>query len=98
MNDPLEERQREMGSRRRYDLSDDTGFNEVPRRYRKFYRVWRGTGDCLAPNEALCPVCKVVIRSKHELRPGDRIYCMACMTRLEVQRGEGGLLVANPIY
>lgn len=68
-------------ARRRYQL-DDTGFNEVPKRYRKFYRRWTGPGDHLAPNEALCPVCKVVIRSSRELRPGDRVFCMPCMSRL----------------
>jgi hypothetical protein len=36
---------------------------------------WRGADDVLAPNEVLCPVCKVVIRSSRELRPGDRVYC-----------------------
>ena len=83
--------------RRRYDL-DDRGFDEVPRKYRKYYRKWEGTGDELAPNEALCPVCKVVIRSARELRPGDRLYCMACMTRMQVVRGEDGQLEAVVIY
>ena len=67
--------------RRRYQL-EDTGFDEVPRRYRKYYRRWAGPGDTLAPNEALCPVCKVVIRASRELRPGDRVFCMPCMSRL----------------
>ena len=34
-------------------------------------------GDVLAPNEAFCPVCKIVVRSPRELREGDRLYCMA---------------------
>jgi hypothetical protein len=76
--------------RRRYEL-EDLGFNEVPRKYRKYYRRWNGPDDELAPNEALCPVCKVVIRSSRELRPGDRLYCMACMTRLTVVQADGRL-------
>jgi hypothetical protein len=74
--------------RRRYEL-DDRGFREVPKKYRKFYRKWEGAGDRLEPNEILCPVCKVVVRSTRELRDGDRVYCMACMTRLRIARGEG---------
>jgi hypothetical protein len=75
--------------RKQYDL-DDRGFDEVPRKYRRYYRHWEGPGDELAPNEVICPVCKVVIRSPRELRPGDRIYCMACMTRLRVVEEDGG--------
>ena len=77
--------------RARFEL-DDRGFREVPPKYRKFYRKWEGEGDALGPNEILCPVCKVVIRSPRELRPGDRVYCMACMTRFRIARGEGGRL------
>lgn len=77
--------------RRRFELEDDTGFDEVPKKYRKFYRRWRGAEDALGPNEVLCPVCKVVIRSTRELRVGDRIYCMACMTRLRVVEVDGRL-------
>jgi hypothetical protein len=84
--------------RQRYVLTDDTGFKEVPKRYRKFYRHWKGLGDKLAPNEVLCPVCKVVIRSSRELRVGDRVYCMPCMSRLEVVQGEGGHLEASVRY
>jgi hypothetical protein len=83
--------------RARFEL-DDRGFDEVPRKYRKFYRRWNGPDDPLAPNEAVCPVCKIVIRSPRELRVGDRVYCMACMTRLVVIRGEGGRLEAETIY
>jgi hypothetical protein len=32
-----------------------------------------------------------------ELRAGDRVYCMPCMSRLELVE-EGGLLVAKVIY
>ena len=79
------------GERLRYEL-DDRGFDEVPEAYRKYYRRWDGPGDALAPNELLCPVCKVVIRSRRELRAGDRLYCMACLTRLRVvDDGAGGL-------
>jgi hypothetical protein len=83
--------------RKRYTL-DDMGFNEVPKKYRRFYRRWDGPSDDLAPNEALCPVCKVVVRSTRELRPGDRIYCMACLTRLRVVAAEGGRLEAVTEY
>jgi len=85
------------GPRRRYEL-DDRGFDEVPPRYRRFYRRWEGPRDTLAPNEALCPVCKVVVRSTRELRPGDRLYCMACMSRLVVVLGAGGRLEAEVVY
>ncbi len=84
--------------RRRYRLEDDTGFDEVPKKYRRFYRRWAGEGDELAPNEVVCPVCKVVIRSARELRPGDRVYCMPCMSRLTVVRGESGRLEARVEY
>jgi hypothetical protein len=82
--------------RRRFEL-EDRGFNEVPKKYRKFYRKLEGPGDRLGPNEVLCPVCKIVIRSPRELRAGDRIYCMACMTRLRVV-DEEGKLGARPEY
>ncbi|MCW5738118.1 MAG: hypothetical protein KIS73_28610 [Enhydrobacter sp.] len=84
--------------RQRFELLDDTGFDEVPARYRRFYRRWQGEADALAPNEVLCPVCKVVIRSARELRPGDRVYCMPCMSRLEVVRAESGRLEAIVRY
>ncbi|MCC6215888.1 MAG: hypothetical protein IT376_13570 [Polyangiaceae bacterium] len=82
------------GPRRRFDL-EDTGFDEVPAKYRKNYRRWGGSRDELAPNEVLCPVCKVIVRAHVELRPGDRVYCMPCMTRLEVVQGETGSLEAQ---
>jgi hypothetical protein len=83
--------------RRRFVL-DDQGFDEVPKKYRRFYRRWKGEADALGPNEALCPVCKIVVRSTRELRPGDRIYCMACMTRLVVARSDAGHLEARVVY
>ncbi len=99
MNDPLEAVVEEgAAGRRRYELADDTGFDEVPKKYRKFYRKWRGRGDSLAPNEVVCPVCKVVIRSTRELRPGDRVYCMPCMSRLVVVRNDDGTLEATVAY
>ena len=85
------------GPRARFVL-DETGFNEVPKKYRRFYRRWGGPEDDLAKNEVLCPVCKVVIRSSRELRPGDRVYCMPCMSRLIVVRGESGRLEAHVAY
>ena len=83
--------------RQRFVL-DETGFDEVPKKYRRFYRKWEGASDELAPNEVFCPVCKVVIRSTRELRPGDRVYCMPCMSRLVVTVGEGGRLEARVAY
>lgn len=80
----------EEAPRRRFEL-DDRGFDEVPKKYRKFYRKWLGAGDELAPNEVICPVCKIVVRSTRELREGDRIYCMACLTRLRVVKLDGRL-------
>jgi hypothetical protein len=79
-------------------LLEDTGFDEVPVKYRRFYRRFGGPGDALAPNEVLCPVCRVVIRSTRELRVGDRVYCMPCMSRLVVVEGEGGRLEAQVRY
>lgn len=102
MNDPLELESlddRQAGSekpRQRYVL-DETGFNEVPKKYRKFYRRFGGEGDSLAPNEVLCPVCMVVVRSSRELRPGDRVYCMPCFSRLVVVE-VNGRLEAQPVY
>lgn len=83
--------------RRRYDL-EETGFKEVPKKWRKFYRHWKGPDDALAPNEVMCPVCKVVIRSNREFRPGDRVYCMPRMTRMVLERGPNGALVAVVSY
>lgn len=84
--------------RRRYQLKDDTGFDEVPKKYRRFYRRWRGKGDVLAANEVICPVCKIVIRSARDLRPGDRVYCMPCFSRLTVVRATSGRLEARVEY
>ncbi len=95
MNDPLEVIAG-RDQRKRYTLGE-TGFNEVPKKYRKFYRKWSGQNDKLAPNEVLCPVCLVVIRSARELRPGDRVYCMPCMSRLVVAM-EDGMLLAKVVY
>ncbi|MBX3429650.1 MAG: hypothetical protein KF779_08720 [Hyphomonadaceae bacterium] len=96
MTDPLELPSGGRRPRLFFDL-EETGFNEVPKRFRRFYRRWRGAGDKLGPNEALCPVCKVVIRSTKELRAGDRVYCMPCMSRLELVEEEG-MLIAKVIY
>ncbi len=87
----------ESQARQRFVL-DDRGFDEVPKKYRRFYRRWGGPEDTLAPNEALCPVCRIVVRSTRELRPGDRIYCMACMTRLEIVHSDAGHLEAIVVY
>lgn len=58
--------------RQRIEL-EETGFTEVPKQWRKFYRHWKGEGDSLAPNEVICPVCKVVIRSNREFRRDHRV-------------------------
>ncbi len=84
------------GARQIYAL-EDTGFKEVPKKFRRFYRIWRGRCDTLAANEVLCPVCKIVIRSLQDLRPGDKVYCMPCMSRLIVEQ-EDGMLVARVTY
>lgn len=97
MTDPLEEVVVPEAPRQRYTLTE-TGFDEVPKKYRRFYRRWEGAGDRLAANEVLCPVCRVVIRSTRELRVGDRVYCMPCMSRLIVVEGEGGRLEARVAY
>jgi hypothetical protein len=99
VTDPLEDvgATQEQAARQRFVLGD-TGFDEVPKKYRRFYRKWKGHADILAPNEALCPVCRVVIRSTRELRAGDRVYCMPCMSRLVVAAGEGGRLEALVAY
>ena len=94
---PAEPGSGDEGPRQRFVL-DDQGFDEVPRKYRRFYRRWKGEGDSLGPNEALCPVCKIVVRSTRELRPGDRVYCMACMTRLVIVRSAAGHLEARVVY
>jgi len=39
-----------------------------------------------------------VIRSTRELREGDRLYCMPCMSRIVVVRGASGMLEANVAY
>lgn len=98
MKDPLLEEEVESARPRQRFVLNDTGFDEVPKKYRRFYRRWGGATDMLAPNEVLCPVCKVVIRSTRELRPGDRVYCMPCMSRLVVVKGVGGLLEATVYY
>ena len=100
MTDPLESDvipAEEGGARQRFIL-EETGFDEVPKKYRRFYRKWKGLGDTLAVNEVVCPVCKVVIRSSRELRPGDRVYCMPCMSRLIVIRNAAGTLEAKVAY
>lgn len=83
--------------RRRFEL-DETGFREVPKKWRKFYRHWGGPLDELAPNEVMCPVCKVVIRATRELRVGDKVYCMPCMSRMVVVEGPDGRLEAEVTF
>ena len=98
MMDPLEVAADGREAERRRYVLEDTGFDEVPKKFRKFYRKWRGAGDSLAPNEVICPVCKVVIRSTRELRAGDRVYCMPCMSRLVVTPNADGVLEALVAY
>ncbi|MCP3991270.1 MAG: hypothetical protein GY724_19500 [Actinomycetia bacterium] len=87
----------EEAPRQLFEL-EDLGFNEVPKKWRRFYRYWKGPDDELGPNEIVCPVCKIVVRSKRELRPGDRLYCMPCMSRLRVVRGDDGVLTTEVVY
>ena len=99
MNDTvLREAPDEVGRARQRFILEDTGFDEVPKKYRRFYRRLSGPDDALAPNEVICPVCKVVIRSTRELRVGDRLYCMPCMSRIVVVRGANGMLEAQVAY
>ena len=99
MNDTvLREASSEIGRPRQRFILEDTGFDEVPKNYRRFYRRLSGPDDALAPNEVICPVCKVVIRSTRELREGDRVYCMPCMSRLVVVRSDAGHLEARVVY
>jgi hypothetical protein len=97
---PEADRGRSEGAptRQRFKLEDDMGFDEVPKKYRRFYRRWQGEGDSLAANEVICPVCKIVIRSARELWEGDRVYCMPCMTRMIVAEGPDGGLVGEVSY
>jgi hypothetical protein len=83
---------------RQYFELEDVGFREVPKKWRKFYRHWEGDGDELALNEIQCPVCKVVIRSRRDIRVGDRLYCMPCMSRMLVVMGEDGQLTTEVVY
>ena len=85
-------------ARRRFVREEDTGFDEVPDKYRRFYRRWRGRGDRLAENEVLYLVYKVVIRSSRERQPGDRVYCRPCMSRLIVERSIARQLEARVLY
>lgn len=92
------EHEAEVGRPRRLYRLEDRGFDEVPPRWRKFYRMWGGVGDSLEPNEVRCPVCAVVLRSSCELRPGDHLYCGACMTRARIVRTAEGDLVGGVEY
>lgn len=76
----------EGAARRRFPL-EETGFADVPPKYRRFYRSWRGEVDRLGENEIRCPVCGVVLRSYRELRAGDRLDCLPCLTRLQLEEG-----------
>jgi len=97
MNDTLINNPKDDTRPRQMFVLEETGFKEVPKKFRRFYRKWGGPSDTLGPNEVLCPVCKVVIRSLQELRVGDKVYCMPCMSRLIVEE-EDGRLVARVNY
>lgn len=71
---------------------EETGFNEVPPRLRRYFRHWHGPDDPLGPNEVLCPVCHVVLRSPHALRVGDELHCMPCLSTLQVVASDHGLV------
>ena len=95
MTDPLTEevRKERVTPRQRFVL-EETRFDEVPKKYRRFDRKWADASDTLAHSEAICPVCKVVVRSSRELRVGDRVYCMPGMSKLILVEGENGRLEA----
>jgi hypothetical protein len=78
-----------------HDLFDleETSFDEAPARLCRYYRHWGGHADTLGPNEILCPVCHVVLRSTRALRVGDELHCLPCLTSLQLVE-QGGLLVA----
>lgn len=89
------EHEDEVGRPRlRFEL-EDRGFEGVPAPWRRFYRTWNGAGDELQANELRCPTCAVVLRSSWELRPGDHLYCRACMTGARVERTADGELVGR---
>ena len=49
MNDTvLREAENDSGKPRQRFILEDTGFNEVPKKYRRFYRRQSGPGDTLA--------------------------------------------------
>lgn len=96
-DDPLQSAAPSKTDRPTFTL-EDRGFLEVPKKWRKYYRHWEGDGDSLAPNEIVCPVCKVVIRSRREIRAGDRLYCMPCMSRLLVVDDGTGSLALEVVY
>ncbi len=96
-DDPLQSAAPSGTARSTFTL-EDRGFLEVPKKWRKYYRHWEGDGDSLAPNEIVCPVCKVVIRSRREIRAGDRLYCMPCMSRLLVVDDGTGSLALEVVY
>ena len=89
------EHEAEVGRPRRLYELQDRGFDEVPPRWRRFYRSWGGVGDVLEANELRCPVCAVVIRSPWELRPGDHLYCRACLSGARVERTADGELAGR---
>ena len=63
--DPVEAAAETEIPRQTFEL-EETGFREVPKKWRKYYRHWQG--------------------------PGDRLYCMPCMSRLiVVEAPDGGL-------
>ncbi len=76
----------EPGERRRFAL-EDTGYEGVPVKHRRFFRAWMGDEkDRLGDNEQRCPRCGVVLRSYRELREGDHLHCIPCDLRLKVER------------
>lgn len=74
----------------------ETGFDEVPPQLRRFYRHWRGAADQLGPNEILCPVCHVVLRSSHTLRHGDGLTCLPCLSSFQLVMRDGLLVAVAP--
>ncbi len=54
MIDPLLDEEVESDRPRHRFVLDETGFDEAPKKYRRFYRRWGGATDMLALNEVLC--------------------------------------------
>ena len=62
--------------RQRYEL-EETDFNEVPRKWRRFYRYWGGPDDQLAPNEVMAHMCTAIDYKDNDKLLEDQVNQMA---------------------